>query len=225
MPDDTSFGPEENGSESSSGEVSAESTSSAVPSERTIRWYDRHAEEYAKWTRQIDLGGLRDQFLGLVPTDGRILDVGCGAGRDLKYFLGRGREAVGLDPSEEMARLASDYAETTVHRCRVQEFGPEEQFDGIWACASLLHVPEGELPAVFERLAGWIRQEGILYASFCAGEDRGQTARFFNDVGREEAAKLASGTKGLASQKIWVSEDSGGRDGVEWVNVLAKRQI
>jgi SAM-dependent methyltransferase len=127
------------------------------------------------------------------------LDIECGAGRDLKYFSGHGGEVVGIDPSEEMARLAASYAEAPVHRCRAQEFDPEGQFEDIWACASLLHVPGEELPAVFDRLAEWLHPEGILYASFYAGEGREQETRFFNDIGRTEVAELATGTDGLAS--------------------------
>jgi hypothetical protein len=85
-------------------------------------------------------------------------------------------------------------------------------------------VPREELPAVFDRLAEWLRPEGILYASFYAGEGREQETRFFNDIGRTEGAELATGTDGLASQEVWTTDDSSGRDEVRWINVLAERK-
>jgi SAM-dependent methyltransferase len=202
-----------------------ETPSGPSPAERTVRWYDRHAEEYAEWTRQIDLSGLRGRFLSLVPEGERVLDVGCGAGRDLKRFSEEGWEAVGIDPSGEMARRAANYAGTVVHERRAQEFEPDGQFGGIWACASLLHVPREELPAVFRRLAGWLCLEGVLYASFRAGEGQDQEARFFNGVGREEVVDLTRGTDGLALQEAWTTGDSGGRDEVTWTNLLAESRV
>lgn len=189
--------------------------------ERTIRWYDRRAEEYAEWTRQIDLSGLRERFLRHVPEGGNVLDVGCGAGRDAKAFLEEGYKVTALDASEGMARLASEYIGRQVHHCRVQDFEPEGAFNGIWACASLLHIPEAELPAVFERLAGWLRPGGVLYASFYAGE-RSDTERFFNEVSRAEVTRLLEDTDGLEREEVWRSGDAEGREDVEWVNALAR---
>lgn len=191
--------------------------------ERTIQWYDRKAEDYAEWTRGIDLSDLRERFLSRVPEGGRILDVGCGAGRDAKAFLGSGYDVEAIDASEEMARLASEHTGQEVHHCRVQDFEPEEAFEGIWSCASLLHIPEAELPAVFERLAGWLQPAGVLYASFYAGE-RSDSERFFNEVSREEVTRLLEDIEGLAVEEVWTSGDAEGREGVEWVNVLARRR-
>jgi len=192
------------------------------PARRTIRWYDQSAEDYAEWTRGIDLSGLRGRFLAHVPEGGRILDVGCGAGRDAKAFLGSGYDVEAIDASEEIARLASEYIGRRVHHCRVQDFEPEGTFEGIWACASLLHVPEKELPAVLNRLAGWLRPGGVLYASFQAGERKG-TERYYNDVSREEVAELIGTTQGLSGEEVWTSSDAEDREGVKWINVLARR--
>jgi SAM-dependent methyltransferase len=192
------------------------------PTERTVRWYDRRAEEYAERTRQIGLGGLRDRFLALVPEGSPILDVGCGAGRDLRYFSGQGREVVGIDPSEEMARLAADYARATVHSCRARSFEPSRRFGGIWACASLLHVPEGELPDTFAHLGRWLQDSGVLYASFRTARAE-ESGRFFNEVSPKKAAQLAKGADGLSGTEVWTTEDASGREDVRWTNVLARR--
>lgn len=189
----------------------------------TICWYDHHAQEYAEQTRQVDLNGIRGRFLRHIPKYGEILDVGCGAGRDLRYFLEQGREAVGLDPSEKMAKLAAEYAGASVHQCRVQEFKPEKRFDGIWACASLVHVPRKELPDVFDQLSGWLRYRGALYTSFRMGEVQ-RSKRFFNDVNQEEAADLVRSVEDLVCREIWLTDDSRGRSGVKWINILADRQ-
>ncbi|MEF8796719.1 MAG: class I SAM-dependent methyltransferase [Salinivenus sp.] len=191
--------------------------------ERTIRWYDQHAEEYAEWTRGIDLSGLRARFLEHVPEGGHVLDIGCGAGRDAKAFLEQGYDVTALDASKEMARLASEYTQQEVLHRRMEEFEPETYFDGVWACASLLHVPKEKLPAAFDRLAGGLRPGGALYASFWAGERRG-TERFFNEVSREEVASLIEETDGLGAEEIWRSGDAEGREGVQWINALSRRR-
>jgi 2-polyprenyl-3-methyl-5-hydroxy-6-metoxy-1,4-benzoquinol methylase len=80
-------------------------------------------------------------FLALLKPGARILDAGCGSGRDLKAFSERGYQVVGLDASELMVRLAREHSDQQVHHLAFQEVTYKEEFDGIWACASLLHVP------------------------------------------------------------------------------------
>src|SRR5262245_44821759 len=113
------------------------------PSDLTVVYYDAHAAEYARDTLGVQVAPLYEPFLTLVPPGGHVLDVGCGSGRDALAFLGRGFRVTAIDASGEMARLASVQTGQAVAVLRVQELSYEEEFDGIWACASLLHVPSG----------------------------------------------------------------------------------
>jgi 2-polyprenyl-3-methyl-5-hydroxy-6-metoxy-1,4-benzoquinol methylase len=193
------------------------------PVERTIRWYDHHAEDYAERTRQTDLSDLRDRFLEQVPEGGHVLDVGCGAGRDTKAFLKRGYEVTAFDASEEMVRLASEYTGQKAYCRRIREVEPSVQYDGIWACASLVHVPVETLPYVFKQIAGWLRPTGTLYSSFSTGK-RQDSARFFNAVSQGDVVSLIDAVEMLQVREIWNSGDAEGRDQIQWMNVLAQRR-
>jgi 2-polyprenyl-3-methyl-5-hydroxy-6-metoxy-1,4-benzoquinol methylase len=115
----------------------------ADPATDTVAYYNQHAADFAAQTAALDLAPLYDSFLRHVRPDGRILDAGCGAGRDTVAFAERGHEVVAFHASEKMVRLARERAGclATVHHMRFEEVAWRGEFDGIWACASLLHVP------------------------------------------------------------------------------------
>src|SRR5262252_10078211 len=120
-------------------------------SEVTIAYYDRKAEAYWDGTRDHDVSQNYTAFLDAIENDPpySILDLGCGPGRDLHHFRSLGHNAVGLDGSKEFVAMARSYS-----GCEVlyQDFLamalPECRFDGVFANASLFHVPSRELPRV-----------------------------------------------------------------------------
>jgi SAM-dependent methyltransferase len=121
----------------------------------TLAHYNHHAESFWQGTRDHDVNqnrsALLNSLLGRAPF--RILDFGCGPGRDLKVFRDLGHEAIGLDGAEQFVQLARSYS-----GCEVwcQDFLkldlPTEYFDGVFANASLFHVPSQELPRVLREL-------------------------------------------------------------------------
>ncbi|MFA5447571.1 MAG: class I SAM-dependent methyltransferase [Sphaerochaeta sp.] len=131
-----------------------------------MSYYDEHADAYIQGTASVDMGGQYDLFLPLLKGGASILDAGCGSGRDSRIFLDRGYRVEAFDASPEMARAASELTGLPVRQLRFQEMEHHGQFDGIWASASLLHVPRAELTDVFGRLHRALRPGGILYASF-----------------------------------------------------------
>jgi trans-aconitate methyltransferase len=74
--------------------------------------------------------------------NGHILDAGCGSGRDSSYFLDKGFDVSAFDASAELAKLASQLIHRPVTVCQFNEYESDKPFDGIWACASLLHVSD-----------------------------------------------------------------------------------
>ena len=115
----------------------------ADPVADTLAWYSMHAEDFATQTARSDLRPFHDRFLRHVKLNGRILDAGCGVGRDTVAFADRGYEVVAFDASEELVSLARGHVgpRATVHQMRFEDVAWKGEFDGIWACASLLHVP------------------------------------------------------------------------------------
>ena len=134
----------------------------------TLEHYDQRAEEFRRGTRDHDVQQNVDALLGAI--EGKppfaILDFGCGPGRDLKAFKDLGHEAVGLEGSARFAAMARDYSGCEVWE---QDFLaldlPPARFDGIFANASLFHVPRRELPRVLAELHAALKPEGVLFAS------------------------------------------------------------
>lgn len=108
---------------------------------RTIDYYNKNAEVFFQDTACADMSYLYKQFLPLIPVGGRILDLGCGSGRDSRYFLEQGFQVTAIDGSAELCRLASKYIGQEVLCMVFRDLAFENCFDGVWACASLLHVP------------------------------------------------------------------------------------
>jgi SAM-dependent methyltransferase len=107
----------------------------ADPVSDTLAWYRAHAEDFAAQTCRADLGLLHDRFLHYVEPSGRILDAGCGPGRDTAAFIARGYEVVAFDATEEMVRLARSRTGhgTQIHRMRYEDVAWTAEFDGILA--------------------------------------------------------------------------------------------
>ena len=190
-----------------------------------ITYYDRTAGEYADSAASVDMSHLYGPFLAMVPAGGRILDAGCGAGRDAKVFSDRGYEVDAFDASAGMAEVASELLGKPVAVMRFQDVGCRDRYDGVWACASLLHIPEAELTDAIERLAVAIKPGGVLYASFKYGSgERADGDRVFTDMSERRLREIVDGTGLLAVVKIWETTDSRwGKEAERWVNCLARR--
>ena len=164
---------------------------------------------------------VRQRFLKYIPDGGRILDAGCGSGRDSKAFLNVGYDVVSFDASEEMCKRASKYIGKEVMNLRFEDISFDKEFDGIWACATLLHVPMDELPVIMKKLHNALKENGALYASFKYGEGttfRGE--RKFSDFTEKSIEPLFE-TAGFEIVSNIVGSDSRpGRESEKWVNVI-----
>lgn len=185
----------------------------------TIEYYNQNAETFVKETLHADMDENRKRFLKYVRPGGKILDAGCGSGRDALAFRQAGYQVDAFDASEEICRLASENLGFPVRCLRFQELEGEAEYDGIWACASLLHVPGDELPNVIQRLKKLLKPGGILYASFKKGEgDRSKGGRYFQDMTEEKLKDLFE-TAGLIVLESYESADvREDRKEEKWVN-------
>ena len=137
-------------------------------SRRTLKHYDANANAFWEGTRNHDVSQNIETFLHYIEGEPpfKILDFGCGPGRDLHTFSLLGHCAVGLEGSVKLAALARTHS-----RCEVWEQDflkldlPVNQFDGVFANASLFHVPSLELPRVLRQLNATLKPRGVLFAS------------------------------------------------------------
>ena len=116
-------------------------------SNTTIQYYEDHANEFAANTLNADMASIRSHFLTYLPAGCRILDFGCGTGRDSKAFLDMGYEVDAIDGSEALCKIARSLTSLPVRCLDFRDYTLEEGevYEGIWACASLLHLQKTEL--------------------------------------------------------------------------------
>ena len=143
---------------------------------RTLDHYNNSAASFFSGTIDHDVTQNYAAFLAPFPAGQKldILDFGCGPGRDLKYFYELGHRPVGLDGSIEFCKMARQYSGCeTLHQGFMNLSLPSQTFDGIFANASLFHVPGSKLPAVLKTLHGTLRTGGILFMSNPRGNAEG----------------------------------------------------
>lgn len=193
----------------------------------TLEYYNKNTEAFVSTTRDVDVSALHDRFLSLLPANAYILDLGCGSGRDSKAFLDRGYRVRSVDGSAEMCRSASELTGQRVLCMMFNELAVESEFDGVWACASLLHVPAIELTSVFWRVARALKPGGIFYSSFKYGDFEGiRNERLNTDLTEESFCQYIKPVKDFEILSMWTGERLAriGRDEMNWLNVLAKKK-
>lgn len=192
----------------------------------TLHYYNDHAQAYVDDTVHLDMGRLHAMFQRYVKPGAAILDFGCGSGRDIKYFSGLGYRVDAIDGSEELCRIASEYSGQPVRHMLFQELEAIEQYDGIWACSSILHVPKPELPDVLSRIHRALVPGGYLYTSFKYGDFSGtRNGRYFSYFTVESLAALLTGIPGLAIVETTVTTDvRPGREEETWLNVILQKR-
>ncbi|RNE89723.1 bifunctional 2-polyprenyl-6-hydroxyphenol methylase/3-demethylubiquinol 3-O-methyltransferase UbiG [Marichromatium sp. AB31] len=190
----------------------------------TLDYYNTHASAFFAATHDVDMEPLYARFLAHVPPGGRLLDAGCGSGRDTRAFLERGYTVTAFDASPTLATLATAHCGIDVEIRRFQEIEWSATFDGIWACASLLHVSLTELPAALYRLARSLKPAGVLYASFKYGTgEHEHNGRRFTDLDEDRLATLVSETEELETVEVWTTADRRpGRESEYWLNALLR---
>ncbi len=134
----------------------------------TLKHYDEHAEAFREGTRDHDVSQNIEALLQYIEGDPpfTILDFGCGPGRDLKAFAQRGHHAVGLEGASRLVAMARANTDSEVWQQDFLKLDlPDNHFDGVFANASLFHVPSQELPRVLLELHATLKSRGVLFAS------------------------------------------------------------
>ena len=149
----------------------------------TLSYYNQNATAFFSNTVRVDMSALHARFLSAVSAGGSVLDAGCGSGRDAKVFLEKGYRVTAFDASHELVQLAKEHTGLEVQLRNFSDVKEHACYDGIWACASLLHVSQAELPATLAGLWNALKPGGAFYLSFKLGtSERVQDGRHFTDV-------------------------------------------
>ena len=191
---------------------------------KTIDYYNKHAEEFTASTFEVDMESIYQPFLVELQEGARILDVGCGPGRDTLAFKNKGYQVDAIDYSEELVKKATQLTGIPVRLQSFYEIDADQAYDGIWACASLLHCERNRLKEVIGKLVSALKPNGVLYMSFKYGNgDRQKEGRQFTDLDEEQAEALRKQFDYVQKIKQWITEDKRPERQEYWLNLIWKK--
>ncbi|MCM1186770.1 MAG: class I SAM-dependent methyltransferase [Lachnoclostridium sp.] len=192
----------------------------------TLTYYNQNAPQFAKTTTSVDFAAMQQRFTDKLPAGGLILDFGCGAGRDTKAFLSKGFQVEAVDGSEELCKIAGEYTGIPVRQMFFQELKEIEKYDGIWACASILHVKKRELPEVLQKMSRALKAQGVIYTSFKYGTFEGErNGRYFTDMTEEAFRILIENIDDIQIEEQWITMDvRPGREEEKWLNLILRKK-
>lgn len=190
----------------------------------SVNFYNENAKSFFENTVNANMEETYKIFLQFLSKGDHILDLGCGSGRDSKNFLDRGYFVTSLDLSEDLGKLAEEYIGQQVLIGDMRNLNFENKFQGIWACASLLHLSENDLDLTLDKIHKALTTNGILYCSFKYGNlSYIKDGRQFTCFTEETFKKLISNKKFIA-ENIWITSDVRKERAEEkWLNVILKK--
>ena len=188
----------------------------------SLKWYQDHTEEFIARTADVDMTQHYSRFLEQVVPGGRILDLGCGAGKASLYFTQKGYQVLAVDGCKELCDFTHDRVGCPVRHMYFEELDYEDTFDAVWACASLLHVCKADLPDIFRRIHRALKPDGVFYASFKYGEEeREKNGRLFSDFTEDSLRALTEEVGGFRITDMWLTHDARPeRQDESWVNMF-----
>ena len=193
---------------------------------KTIDYYNKHTEEFTASTFEVDMESLYKPFLAELQEGAKILDVGCGSGRDTLAFKNKGYQVDAIDYSEELVKKASLLTGIPIKWKSFYEVDDYETYDGIWACASLLHCERSRLAGVLEKMVQALKPNGVIYMSFKYGDsDRDQDGRQFTDLDENQAEALLEQFDNVQHIQQWVTLDQRPDRQEKWLNLLWKKYV
>ncbi len=190
----------------------------------SIEYYNQNAAEYFEQTVDIDMQENWDEFSALLPEGGSILDLGCGSGRDSAHFISCGFDVTAMDASEEMCELASIHIGQDVLQLSFDEIDFKEVFDGIWACASLLHVPGRKIDDILNKVIDSLKVNGVLFMSFQYGDFEGErNGRYYKDYRTKDLKELILKHENLELLELMKCDDSRQHSDKVWIYALVRK--
>ena len=192
--------------------------------DKTLEYYQKNADLFVEGTVSVDMHDAQMRFLRMLPPHAYILDFGCGSGRDAKAFLDQGYQVDAVDGSPELCCMASELIGKPVKQMLFDDLSVSNQYDGIWACASILHLPRRNLVDVLPKISNALKTDGVLYASFKYGSYEGmRDGRYFTDFTEESMGNLMDEVPSLLIVDTWITNDVRPEREERWINTLARR--
>ena len=191
---------------------------------KTLNYYNQNADSFIEGTVSVNFKEVQDKFLQML-SGKKILDFGCGSGRDTMYFLKSGFDVTATDGSEELCKYASEYTGIQVKQMLFQDLDEVDYYDGIWACSSILHLSKNELRIVMNKMSRALKAGGIIYTSFKYGNFEGErNGRFFTDFTIDEFTDFVKDVKEMAIEEYWITGDvRTGRGDERWLNLILRK--
>lgn len=190
----------------------------------SIKYYNDNAEKFIENTFNLSMKNLIDQFICYLPEKGTVLDLGCGSGRDSIYFKEKGFNAFAMDASEMMVEHAKKYLGNQVKLATFESYTSNIKFDGIWALASLLHVPRKNLVAIIKKYTAMLNNNGIFFMSFKdRNEDHEDHGRKFTNLDELALMNILQQVENIEILKIIHTEDvREDRSNEKWISVIIR---
>ncbi len=187
----------------------------------TLRYYEEHAQEFIEDTLHKQMHLQYALFEKYIRPDAKVLDAGCGSGRDSLYFKKKGYRVTAFDASPKMCVFAGQLLSQKVIQCRFDELDFNDEFDAVWASASLLHVSKKEMPETLQVLYNALKSEGILYLSFKYGEQEYvKDNRMFNSYTLEGFTPLLDPRFVHIQESLVLEDTRPERKGEFWLNLV-----
>ena len=191
----------------------------------SVKFYNENAENFFKDTVKADMSYNYNYFIkNLSEETGEILDLGCGSGRDSKYFIELGYKVTAIDLSPVLAEKASKYIGQGVIVIDMKNIDFKDKFIGVWACASLLHLSYEEILETLNKIYTSLKNNGVVYASFKVGsQDYEKNDRKFTCFTKERFSKLIEKSDFYLKEIFETSDVRAGRGDEKWLNVILKK--
>ncbi|MGI4852268.1 MAG: class I SAM-dependent methyltransferase [Janthinobacterium lividum] len=186
-------------------------------------YYDKNAQIFYDRTIHADMSQNQNLFLAHLKSKAKILDIGCGVGRDAYFFEQQGYDVLAFDGSQEMVNRANQILKQPAKHMFFNDINFDQEFEGAWAAASLLHVPNDYLKDIFAKIYSALKPKGIFFMSFKQGEgELKQEGRTFYYQTQESLAPHFNSL--FAIVEIWTKKDTCTfRSEQTWLNILLKK--
>lgn len=199
----------------------------------SVEYYNKNAEEFIERTFDLDMSYLLEKFIKYIPDGGTILDIGCGSGRDSKWFSDHGYDTYAIDGSEKFVDHTKTIIGDKAVECMFDSFRPIElfgrlvKFDGLWASASLLHVPEEKLIDVIDRFMYYLNENGVFFLSFKkSNHNYVKDGRAFTNFTIEKWREFIEGSNYANVLEIFETKDvREGKEDESWINIIMEKYL
>jgi len=191
----------------------------------SIEYYNLNSHSFFNDTYSVDMSSIYDKFIKNIPNGAHILDAGCGSGRDALYFSQCGYVVTAFDGAKELVKLARKNTGLDIQHLMFDELNYNNQFDAVWASASLLHINFQLLPHILFKFINSIIIDGIFYFSVKYGnKETEKNGRNFTNLNEQRLHEMLSSMDMIKVIDVWVTDDNRPeRQNEKWLNVIIKK--